>query len=59
MNTFGLQSGLVMATDWALRSRERNAQASAAATAATAAAAGPKKPYRRPTTALMPRPSTV
>lgn len=59
MNTFGLQSGLVLATDWALRSRERNAQRAAAATAAATAAAAPKKPYRRPTTALMPRPSTA
>jgi hypothetical protein len=59
MNTFGLQSGLVLATDWALRSRERNALASAAAKASAASAAGPQKPYRRPSTALMPRPSTA
>jgi hypothetical protein len=59
MNTFGLHSGIIMAGDWALRTRQRNARIIAAQAAATQADLEPVVPYKRPSAALLPRPSAV
>lgn len=58
MNTFGLHSGIIMAADWALRIRERNARRVAPATQLPAPASQAPTPPRRPTAAL-PRPSAA
>lgn len=63
MNTFGLHSGTVLATDWAIRGREKRARLASAQLAARQAgeraAKEPKVPYRRPSAALLPRPEAV
>lgn len=63
MNTFGLHSGIVIASDWAIRGREKRARLAdaqqATDRATEQAATQPKVPYKRPSAALLPRPNAV
>jgi len=60
MNTFGLHSGLVIAADWALRSRMRAAvRSQAEADAQAPAMPAPETRPRRPSSSLVPRPNLV
>jgi len=59
MNTFGLHAGLVMACDWALRIRERKAQAAAQAMAALNPVVVPPPAPRRRMSDMIARPSVT
>jgi hypothetical protein len=59
MNTFGLHAGLVMACDWALRIRERKAQAAAEAMAALNPVVVPPPAPRRRMSDMIARPSVT